>query len=196
MATATASRPKKAPKPKKAWGTSRPKAKARPRAYGGAKTGVSIKHTCGHTQKHPLKGKKWQKDREKLHQAGRICTTCWALGRADELEAACNLPEWPIMDGTEAMVLWARSIRALAIVAVQGEAAVMDRERKGKGLPPAAEEFLSIALPPMLKEVKARWWIDYRDEKDRFLELLLDFDSQDALEALRKEASLVPDLPF
>lgn len=194
-------RPRKAPKPKapKPRRAAAPKARASRPSWGGGRPsrrgGTSIKHPCGHTQQHALKGMKWQKDREKLRLAEQVCTSCWAESRAAELEALCcgaNLPE---LTGTDAQILWARSIRALAIIKTHGEAVVLDKERVAVGLEPAEGRFMRLVLPYFEKKKAAKFWIDNREETDLLSEIV-PFSVQDELAALRGEISKVPVCPF
>jgi len=186
----------KAPKPRRA---AAPKARASRPTWGGGRpprrSGTSIKHTCGHTQQHPLKGMKWQKDREKLRLAEQVCTSCWATGRADELEALCcgaNLPE---LTGTEAQILWARSIRALAIIKTHGEAVSLDHQRTAEGLEGCEGRYMALVLPHFEKKKSSKWWIENREEPDLLSEIV-PFSVLDELAALREELLAVPKCPF
>ncbi len=199
MAFQTTTRARKPAKPSAGgWGASKPKAKPRSRSSrsSGTKRGVSVTHSCGHKQQHTLKGPTWQKDRDKIKLAERVCTACWAEEQADTLEATCDLGELPELSGTVAQVLYARSIRALVIARVRGDAAQMDKERVAKGLDRAAEKYLAAALPCILKQTRSRWWLDNKDDQEQLLDMLLDFDTQDTLAALKREATMVPDCPF
>jgi hypothetical protein len=185
----------KKPKPPKA---AKPRAARRrpaPGSRGRARGGKSVKHLCGHRQVHVIPGPAWKRERELERLADRICTTCWAEERAGELEGLFELAAWPELEGTPAQVLWARSIRATALLKHQGDAAVMDRQRRETGLPPASDRYLGIVAAALLKETRAQWWIDNR-EADPGAVQLLDFAVQDALGAIRMEASLGPACPF
>jgi len=80
------------------------------------------------------------------------------------------------------------------IAQVKLEAWRLDQERKRKGLAPATERYLALVLPPVLARTDAGWWIDNREADP--LALILDFRTQDDLEALRQEAARAVDCPF
>jgi len=186
-------KPRKAPKPFKA----KAKASRRPGLVGQHRPrgGKTIEHLCGHKQVHVLTGPAWKKDRTAEHEASRICTACWAEERAKELESFFDLTEWPVLEGTIAQVLWARSLRATALLAYQGEAAVVDRERRDAGLEPASNRYMAIVAAAMFKETRAKWWIDSHEAKD-FHRDLLTFGDLDALKGIQEEARLIPVCPF
>ena len=174
-------------KAKKSWGQGR----------GGGKNarGTTVEHTCGHKAKHAISGPKWKKERELARLAGRECRDCWATSRAIELEELCGISDLPEMEGTDAQVLWGRSIRAMSLMRLSTHVAVMDKARREVGLPPAADRYLAIALPSILGQVSSRWWIDNRETEDLSGELL-SFDEIDALTAILREIEVVPVCPF
>ena len=188
----------KARKPlaRKALSRKPPKAAGRKRPAGlGRKGGKAITHLCGHKQVHAITGPAWKKDRELERLKTRVCTDCWAGERARELEGLLDLASLPELEGTPAQVLWARSIRAEALLAHQTQAAVLDRQRREACLSPASDRYMAIVAPALLQETRAKWWID-EHEAPGFHLALLSFGDQDALQALRLEAVLVPPCPF
>lgn len=193
MATATKS-PRKAPR---SWAP-RPKARRSCRGGGskrGPAKGTSITHSCGHSQRHVLPSLKWRRDREQARQTQLVCTACWQQGKAHEVEVLCEGIDLPELTGTEAQVLWARTIRAMAISRAKSRAMAMDRERAAVGLEPAADRFMALALPPLLGKLSARWWIDNRTEEDALALLVPAIDLLE-LVALQAEASAMPECPF
>ena len=173
-------------KAKKAWGRGRGGANAR---------GTAVEHTCGHTAKHAVAGPAWKKERELARQATLECRDCWATSRALELEELCGISDLPTMEGTDAQVLWARSIRAVSLVRLSTHVAVMDKARREVGLPSATDRYLAIALPATLGQTSSRWWIDNREAEDLSGELL-SFAEIDELMAILREVDLVPACPF
>lgn len=160
--------------------------------------GLSVLHSCGHTQAHRITGPVWKKEREKVRLGGRPCTACWQKAQAEEMELLCGIKDLPALDGTDAQVLWARSIRGIQLGYLQADAARLDRIRRSKNLAPVSEEILALALPPALKKIKAKFWIDHREEKD-LLYGLLGKKASRKLEAIREEtgqAEFVPASPF
>jgi hypothetical protein len=160
----------------------------------GRRGGTSVLHTCGHKESHAFTGPKWKKEKEAEWQKGQECTTCWSLNKAKEQEALCDIQGLPELDGALRQVSWARSLRAAAIAKVKMEAWRMDQERKRKALDPAPERYLALVLPLLLAKTNASWWID--NWKVDPLELILDFKTQDDLEALRTEAEKAIICPF
>lgn len=185
-------KPRKAPVKREA--APRPKARAwRSSGSRRRRGGTTIKHTCGHSQQHHLPGVKWKAERMKTEEAKRECTACWSEKQAADLEILAEIEDLPELNGTPRQVSWARSIRARGIIKLRTEVSAVDRLRREKALPPAGPAFLAEALPRVLKQASAKWWIESRDSDP--LELL-DFDAQDSLEAIRQEALRVPDCPF
>ncbi|WP_306598933.1 hypothetical protein [Geothrix sp. 21YS21S-2] len=187
---------RKSPRPAKT-GLNRAKPRAKPlrRASGlGRARGTTVLHACGHKEKHALSGPKWKKEKDALWQKGQACTACWSMGKAEEQEALCDLPGLPELEGAPRQVSWARSLRAAVIAQVKLEAWRLDQERKRKGLALAAERYLALVLPPVLARTDAGWWIDNREAD--LLALILDFQTQDDLEALRQETAQAVDCPF
>ncbi|GEM_PF-4140797 len=186
--------------PAKAGLKAKPRAKAkparprRPSTVGTRKRGTSVKHTCGHKEPHALTGPAWKKAKDIAWQKTQLCTSCWSLAKAEEQEALCGIPDLPDLEGAARQVSWARSLRAEVLAKVKVEAWRMDQERKLKGLEPATDRYLGRVLPLLLARTEASWWIDNRESD--YLELALDFDTQDALEALRQEASKAIICPF
>ena len=156
--------------------------------------GTLVLHTCGHKERHPFTGPKWKKARDIEWQKGQVCTACWSLGQAEAQEALCAVPDLPELDGAQRQITWARSLRAAAIARVQLEAWRMDQERQAKGLEPARDRYLALVLPRLLARTEAGWWIDQREGDP--VALVLDFPTEDALEALRQEAAQVIPCPF
>jgi hypothetical protein len=193
-------------KPKKPTKAKAPKPRREPRArsasgYSGSRRGggKSVTHTCGHKQQHKIPGPKWKKERELVRLAGQICTTCWAIGRADELEFLCDIPNLTELSGTEPQVLWARSIRALLLNKVRQDAATLDRDCREAGVPPVGEAYLAVAVPAILKKTTSKFWIDNR-ESEALAELALSFDEIDALyaigQAVKEAVANAPVCPF
>lgn len=189
---------RKSPRPAKTGLTrTKPKPRAKPlrRASGlGRARGTTVLHACGHKEKHAFSGPKWKKEKDALWQKAQACTACWSLEKAEEQEALCDLPGLPELEGAARQVSWARSLRAAVIAQVKLEAWRLDQERKRKGLAPATERYLALVLPPVLARTDAGWWIDNREADP--LALILDFRTQDDLEALRQEAAQAVDCPF
>jgi len=189
---------RKSPRPAKTGLTrAKPKPRAKPlrRASGlGRARGTTVLHTCGHKEKHAFSGPKWKKEKDALWQKGQACTACWSLEKAEEQEALCDVAGLPELEGATRQVSWARSLRAAVIAQVKLEAWRLDQERRRKGLAPAAERYLALVLPPVLARTDAGWWIDNREADP--LALILDFQTQDDLEALRQEAAQAVDCPF
>lgn len=183
--------PKASPRPK----AKKPSRPRRPSSVGKPrKRGTSVLHACGHKETHPFTGPKWKKAKDAEWQKGQDCTACWSLKQAEEQEALCGVEDLPELDGADRQVSWARSLRAAAIGKVRMEAWRLDQERKLKGLAPAAERYLAVVLPLLLARTAASWWIDNRETDP--LELVLDFQAEDALEALRLEAERAIVCPF
>ena len=176
-----ASRGKSPGKGRGSWG----RKKTRPRG------GVSIKHSCGHTQVHQLTGLKWKKDREKVRLATVVCTTCWAAAKAEEAEILSGIEGLPDMVGTGPQILWARSIRGIQLILLQANAAKLDRLRRERALDPASERYMSLALPAVVKKTAAKWWIDHREDPD-VLEQLLGKRATKAIDALFQEIDQAP----
>jgi hypothetical protein len=194
--------PKRAPT--KAGAQARPEPKAartakpaRPRRAppgSGRRGGTTVLHTCGHKEGHAFTGPKWKKAKDAEWQKGRPCTACWSLRQAEDQEASCAVPDLPDLAGAVRQVSWARSLRAAAIAQARLAAWRMDQERRLKGLEPAMDRYLALVLPPLLAKTDAGWWIDHRESDP--LELVLDFQAQDALEELRQEAAQAVACPF
>jgi hypothetical protein len=185
----------KAPRRAKAGAPAKPLRPRRASGLGQARRGgTTVLHTCGHKEKHAFTGPKWKKAKDAEWQKGQACTACWSLAQAEAQEALCAVAELPELDGALRQVTWARSLRAAAIGRVQLEAWRMDQERKQKGLEPARERYLALVLPRLLARTEAAWWIDHREADP--LALVLDFQTEDDLEALRQEAAQAIPCPF
>jgi len=154
--------------------------------------GTSIVHVCGHKQRHPIPGPKWKKEREIKRLEGLECTHCWARQKAEESELLCDHPDLPPLKGTPGQVAWARSLRGICISKIKADAWRIDRLRQQKELPPVTEQYLALVLPPLLKKLEARWWIDSREGDP--LELALNSMEQDAMEAIRQETLQAPEV--
>lgn len=200
MPTATAMRkPRKppkarAPKAKRRGGASARGSKPR-RGRRPLRGGTTITHTCGHTQVHALEGMAWKREREQKRLAERVCTSCWASGRAEELEGLCEGVDLPPLTGSDAQILFARSIRALAVIQTKSAALGLDRERKAVGLQPVEDRYLGLVLPYFAGLTKAKWWIDRKESADLLAEVV-PMVTLDELAAFREEITKVPECPF
>jgi hypothetical protein len=184
--------PRKSAKPRKP-ALAKVRCKTRPKAKA-PRRGTPVLHACGHKEGHVFTGPKWKKEKDAEWQKGQDCTACWSLKQAEEQEALCGVEGLPELAGADRQVSWARSLRAAAISKVKLEAWRMDQDRKRKGLEPALERYLALVLPPLLARTEASWWIDSREVDP--MELVLDFQAQDGLEALRQEAEKAIVCPF
>lgn len=160
-----------------------------------ATRGTAVMHVCGHMEERKLSVLKWKRESEIKWYGTQVCRKCWSNTKAEDLEAFCGVEPGllPEIKGTDRQIQWARSIRASVLVKVEREAVRMDRERIGKGLPAVASEYKAMVVPRVLREDRAKWWIDHRED-DSVLDKLLDQKSRKGVAKILSEMAVV-DLP-
>jgi len=191
-------------KPKKP--TSSTSARPKPRRksrYGRKSTGgTAIKHTCGHTQRHALTGLKWKQERELVRQKGLVCTKCYGEAKVIEMEALAEIDDLPPLEGSPKQILWARSVRGLQLFRIRMEMAGIDPARHKAGLSPAVTPIVQKAIEKALKQCKAKWWIDHRDDEKPLRHFLTEKQYSKIEAASNELAEMVrlaapgPDCPF
>lgn len=182
------------PRPRRSTGSKRPKggkapssASKAPRRRFGRKPGrpgvggVEVAHSCGHMERHALPRISWKREREASYLATRPCTACWSLSQAEEAEAGVGFP-LEDLKGTPRQVSWARTLRVQVIAHFNAKAQALDRLMQERGQALASEEYLAIVMPPVLDELRAKFWIENREADPA--SLLLTFEEMQAVEAL------------
>lgn len=156
--------------------------------------GTKVPHACGHAHLHKIPACRRAREVERL--AKMLCPACWAKSNAEALEAALakEFQGAPALKGTPKQILWARSIRAKALLPLQGEARSLDADRQEAGLPPLWSEILALVLRAAAQYAHAKFWICHREDD---LDALVFRDASAALRAARSEleAKSTPSAP-
>jgi hypothetical protein len=154
----------------------------------------NVTYACGHEGTVQLYGKRSEREWKLAREEEKLCPDCWKAERdekrkqknaeAAEANAAAGLPP---LEGTEAQVLWAESIRQEALKFIHDYYT---------GDPYGLDDFDDYlkGLESIKQRVSASWWIDNRQvfyNVDRTGDLLLEEAKRAKLEESAPPAEIV-----
>jgi|SRR5579871_3641633 len=116
----------------------------------------TVKHSCGHEERHNLVGSKSIRDWRLARLAERECLACYQRATREAARQEAQAQELPALRGTEKQVGWAESLRLEKLHELQ---------EKLEHLPPdkANDPLLQRAVEVISAETSAHQWIEWRD---------------------------------
>lgn len=121
-----------------------------------------VTHACGHVATYNLIGPRRTREWSLKRLQGELCPDCWKEERKRRNLAAAEenrRMELPPLQGTEARVLWAESIRLEQIRDLEAE---LERWLQDNVLDEQEKQELQEALEYIFGQTSASWWIDRR----------------------------------
>lgn len=139
-------------------------------------TAHSIVHTCGHETDRDLYGTAWSRNWQAEQWARKPCQSCW---RADVTAAGAEAAmfaagrDWPVLEGTDAQVGWAQTIRAELVESLPSRMAELVDMGAARGQTfPDTRGAVLLATAVALEQTSAGWWIGQRQRlADAFAEM-------------------------
>lgn len=127
----------------------------------------NITHSCGHEVEHQLFGPTKDRERKADWLAGTLCTACWKAEqekqRADQATAAAAENQTAgacALNGSEAQVRWAETIRNRSLKLVTGMLSKIEAAPERDQQPAALRTVKDLLAWLLLEQSEAKWWIE------------------------------------